>query len=50
MDMKKFYEDSWVAGNQWGPCFALLGEGWIGKGCALAKMRLPDIAQWMPGG
>jgi hypothetical protein len=50
MDMSTFYDERRAAGNDWGPSFALLTEGYIGKGCGLAKMRIPDISQCMPYG
>lgn len=50
MDMSTFYDERRAAGNDWGPSFALLTEGYIGKGCGLAKMRIPDMSQWMPFG
>lgn len=42
------YAEHRQAGNDWGPSFALNTEGYIGQGVALAKLRNPDISQWMP--
>ncbi|KAK4451281.1 hypothetical protein QBC34DRAFT_348299 [Podospora aff. communis PSN243] len=50
LDIPSFYREMEDVGNSWGPSFALLTEAHVGSGVALAKLRVPDVAQWMPAG
>ncbi|PGH10855.1 hypothetical protein AJ79_05215 [Helicocarpus griseus UAMH5409] len=50
LNMNTFYDERRAAGNDWGPSFALLSEAYIGPWVGYSKLRIPDIAQWMPSG
>jgi acyl transferase domain-containing protein/predicted O-methyltransferase YrrM len=45
-----FYAERKAAGNDWGPSFALLSEAYAGPWVGFAKLRNPEVAQWMPSG
>ncbi|KAK5065043.1 hypothetical protein LTR84_000878 [Exophiala bonariae] len=50
MNMETFYDERRAAGNDWGPSFALLYEAHIGPWVGFSKLRIPDVAQYMPAG
>lgn len=50
MNMETFYDERRAAGNDWGPSFALLHEAHIGPWVGFSKLRVPDMAQYMPAG
>lgn len=50
LSMETFYDERRKAGNDWGASFALLTEAHIGPGVGFSKMKIPDMAQWMPHG
>ncbi|KAK2809395.1 Type I Iterative PKS [Emmonsiellopsis sp. PD_5] len=50
LNMDTFYDERRAAGNDWGPSFALLSEASLGPWVGFCKLRVPDIAQWMPSG
>jgi acyl transferase domain-containing protein len=50
LNMETFYDERRAAGNDWGPSFALLYEAHIGPWVGFSKLKIPDMAQYMPSG